>query len=377
MGADVIKIESNLRPDLTRSFFADGKTLMPGLNQSVDFAVLNYGKKSCTINMTLPRGRELVKEIIKVSDIVTENFGGPVMDRWGLGYSDLKKVKPDIIMYSGSGFGRTGPYRELPAYAPIVDAFAGFLALNGYFGSQPCPFGVGGWSDLTAAQHGVFAILAALHHRSKTGEGQCIDLSMTEVVESLLPDAIMEYTMNDRVQEPQGNRDIAMAPHGCYRCEGDDEWVTIAIYSDEDWKAFCDAIGNPEWATDDRFHDGLSRWKNQEAIDSLIQEWTKEYAPHEVVEILQKARVMAGSSLSPQGVVQDRHLEERGFFIDIDHPEMGAVRLARLPWNLSDCPPGNYQHAPSIGEHNDYVFRELLNMPEEEIAQLEQEQVIL
>jgi crotonobetainyl-CoA:carnitine CoA-transferase CaiB-like acyl-CoA transferase len=280
-------------------------------------------------------------------------------------------------MYSGSGFGRTGPYRELPAYAPIVDAFAGFLALNGYFGRQPCPFGVGGWSDLTAAQHGVFAILAALHHRSRTGEGQCIDLSMTEVVESLLPDAILDYTMNDRVQEPQGNRDIVMAPHGCYRCQGDDEWVTIAIYSDEDWNAFCGAIGNPEWTMDERFRDGLNRWKNQEEIDRLIQDWTKKYAPHEVVEILQKARVMAGSSLSPQGVVQDRHLEERGFFIDIDHPEMGAVRLARLPWNLSDCPPGIYQHAPSIGEHNDYVFRELLSMSEEEIAQLQEEQVIL
>ncbi len=377
MGADVIKIESNLRPDLTRSFFAEGKTLMPGLNQSVDFAVLNYGKKSCTINMTLPKGIELANKLIQLSDIVTENFGGSVMERWGLGYSDLRKLKPDIIMYSGSGWGRTGPYKELPAYAPIVDAFAGFLSLNGYFSGEPCPFGIGGWTDLTAAQHGVFAILAALHHRSKTGEGQYIDLSMTEVAESLLPDAIIDYTMNDRVQGPQGNRDNAMAPHGCYRCRGDDTWVTIAVSNDEEWKAFCDAIGNPWWTMDERFLNGLSRWKNQEELDRLIQEWTKNYTNYEVMEKLQKAGVMAGLSLKTEEVVQDSQLKERGFFIDVEQPEMGIVRLARLPWILNNSPQGNYEHAPSLGEHNDYVFKELLNMSNEEIARLQEEQVIL
>ena len=376
MGAEIIKIESNLRPDLTRSFFATNKTLIPGLNQSVDFAVLNYGKKCCTINMTLPKGRELAKEIMKVSDIVTENFGGAVMDRWGLGYSDLQKLKPDIIMYSGSGFGRTGPYKELPAYAPIVDAFAGLFSLNGCLGSEPCPFGVGGWTDLVAAQHGAFAILAALHHRSNTGEGQYIDLSMTEVASSFLPDAIMDYTMNDRVQGSQGNRDNARAPHGCYRCQGDDEWIAIAVSSDEEWKAFCDAIGNPGLTRDERFSNGLNRWKNQEELDRLIQEWTRTHSHCEAMEILQRAGVMAGPSLKAEEVVQDSQLNEREFFIDIEHPEMGTVRLARLPWKLSDSPQGNYDHAPSLGEHNDYVFKELLNMSDEKIAQLQEKQVI-
>ncbi len=373
MGAEVIKIESNLRPDLTRMVFRGMSADCP---MSAVFAVLNYGKKGCTLNMTLPKARELAKEIIKVSDVVAENFGGPVMDRWGLGYSDLKKIKPDIIMYAGSGFGRTGPYKELPAFAGIIEAFSGLCSLNAHPDGEPLPMATRGYSDLAAAQHGVFAILAALYHRSKTGQGQYIDLSMTEVMAAFLPEPIMHYTMNGTVQAPQGNRDSTMAPHGCYRCRGDDEWVAIAVSNDDEWRAFCDATGNPEWTEDERFHDGLNRLKNQEQLDSLIQEWTENHDHYEVTEILQKAGVMAGPSFKVEEVVQDRHLGQRGFFVDIDHPGIGAVRLAGLPWKLSDVPPGYYQHAPLLGEHNDYVFKTLLNMSEEEIARLQEEQVI-
>ncbi len=373
MGAEVIKIESNLRPDMTRSFFSNVNT---NLTMSAEYSGLNYGKKACTLNMTLPKARELVKELIKVSDIVTENFGGSVMDRWGLGYLELKKIKPDIIMYSGSGFGRTGPYKEFPAYAGIVEAFAGLCSLNGYPNGEPLPMATFGYADITSAEHGAFAILAALHHRLKTGEGQYIDLSMTEVVASLLFGAIMDYTMNDRVQGLQGNWNSTMAPHSCYRCQGDDEWVAIAVSNDEEWKAFCYAIGNPEWTMDERFRDGLNRWKNQEELDRLIEEWTKNHAHYEVAEILQKAGVMAGPTLKVAEVVQDRHLKERGFLIDVGHPDVGTVRFPRLPWMSSEGPQGNYEQPPCLGEYNDYVFRELLKMPEEEIAQLEEEQVI-
>ncbi len=373
MGAEVIKIESNLRPDLTRMVFRGMSADCP---MSAVFAVLNYGKKGCTLNMTLPKARELAKEIIKVSDVVAENFGGPVMDRWGLGYSDLKKIKPEIIMYAGSGFGRTGPYKEFPAFAGIVEAFSGLCSLNAHPDGEPLPMATRGYIDLAAAQHGVFAILAALYHRSKTGQGQYIDLSMTEVLSALLPEPIMHYTMNGTVQAPQGNRYSTMAPHGCYRCRGDDEWVVIAVSNDDEWRAFCDAIGNPKWTEDEMFHDGLNRLKNQEQLDSLIQEWTKNHDHYEAMEILQKAGVMAGPSLKVEEVAQDNHLGQRGFFVHIDHPGIGAVRLAGLPWKLSDVPPGNYHHAPLLGEHNYYVFRELLKMPEEEIARLQEEQVI-
>lgn len=377
MGADVLKIETTLRPDLTRSFFADGRTLMPGLNRSVDFAVLNYSKKSCTINMTLPQGRDLARQLVRLSDVVTENFGGPVMERWGLAYPRLKELKPDIIMYSGSGFGRTGPYSGFPAYAPIIDAFAGLMALNGYVGADPTPFGVGGWTDLTAAQHGAFAILAALYHRWLTGEGQYIDLSMTEVDCAFLADAIIDYTLNGRVSGPQGNRDVAMAPHGCYRCKGEDRWVAIAVSGDDEWRAFCQAIGEPQWVTDERFRSALARWQNQDELDRLVTDWTQEHTDREVTDILQSAGVSCGPSLSPQEVVQDPQLGERGFFVNIDQAEMGTLQLARLPWSLRDGPAGRYEHAPAIGEHNDYVLKGLLDLSDEEILRLQEEQVIL
>ena len=373
LGADVIKVESNLRPDMTRSNFRPSDT---GINLSAEFAALNYGKKGCTLNMTQPKARELVKDIVKVCDVVTENFGGPVLNRWGLGYSDLKQLKPDIILYSGSGFGRTGPYKEIPAFAGIVEAFGGLVALNGFLGGEPSPMATRGYADMLAAQHGAFAILAALHHRSETGEGQHIDLSMTEVVAACLPEAILDFTMNGRVKAPQGNRHPAMAPHGCYKCSGDDQWVTIAISTDEEWGAFCEAIGNPEWTKDDKYANTLSRQRNQQELDSLIQEWTRNHSHYEATEILQKAGIMAAPSLKVEEALQDPHLTERGFFKDIDHPGIGPLRHAGLPWRLSDVPPGNYLGCPGLGEHNEYVFRELLNLSDGEIAQLIEEQVI-
>lgn len=373
MGADVIKIESRLHPDEIRLYWNLDET---GHSVGSEFAEFNFGKKGCTLNMTKPKAKELVKELAKISDVVIENFGGPVMDRWGLGYAELKEVNPKIIMYSSSGFGRTGPYKDFPAYAGITEGLAGLCSLNGYVGGEPLPMASFGYADITSAEHGTFAILAALYHRSKTGEGQYIDLSMTEVVSCLVFDGLMDYVMNGRIQGRQGNRDRAMAPHGCYRCAGHDEWVAIAVSTDEEWRAFCEAIGNPAWTHDDKFQSGFSRWNNQDELDGLIQEWTRQRSHREVTETLQAAGVMAGPSLNMEGLAEDQHLLERGFHFDVEQPGLGTWRLTALPWRLSNVPPGNYEHAPELGEHNEYVFRTLLNMSEDEVTRLEEEQVI-
>ncbi|MFC1932734.1 CaiB/BaiF CoA transferase family protein, partial [Chloroflexota bacterium] len=374
MGAEVIKVETRLYPDSSRMSITPGKPT--GLNQAIFFADVNYGKKGITLNMNQPKAVELVKELVKLSDIVVDNFGGPVMERWGLGYSDLKKIKPDIIVLSACGWGRTGPYAERPAYASIIDAYSGFSFANGYVGGEPVAVGAAGWVDSVTAEHGVFAIMAALYHRSKTGEGQYIDLSMTEVELAFLPELVMDYTMNERVRGRAGNRDDIIAPHGCYRCRGEDKWVAIAVSSKEEWIAFCNVMGNPEWTRKEEFSDALSRWKNQEELDRLIGEWTINYTHHEVMEMLQRAGVMAGASLDLEELVNDPHLEERDFLVDIEHPEMGKLRHTGLPWRLSDTPKGNYQRAPLLGEHNDYVFGELLGMSREEIKRLEEEKVL-
>ncbi len=376
MGAEVIKIESNLRPDMMRTMVTPGKPRPAGLNQSVEFASLNYSKKSIALNMRQPKAVELVKKLVKLSDIVAENFGGPVMERWGLGYTELKKIKPDIIVYSGSGYGRTGPYKEFPAYAPVIDAFDGLLSMNGYFGGEAAMMGAIGWTDLVSGQHGAFAILTALYHRSKTGEGQYIDLSMTEQGIAFLPEPFMDYAMNARVRGRVGNRDDIMAPHGCYRCQGEDKWVAIAVSSEEEWIALCRAIGDPEWTKKEEFSDEMSRWKDQEELDRLITEWTINHDHREAMEILQKAGVMAGASIDMEDLANDPHLKERDFFVDMEHPEMGRLHLPGLPWRLNNSPEGNYEHPPLLGEHNDYVFGELLGLPRDEIKRLKEEKVI-
>lgn len=376
MGAEVIKIESRQRTDLMRQYARAWSEERGGnINTSPIFAVLNYSKKSCTLNLSQPKGVEIAKEIVKRSDVVVESFGTGVMERFGLDYSDLKQIKPDIIMLSVAGFGSTGKYGVYRGNAPTTHAYSGLCSITGYLGDSANLMGAM-WADHEAALMGAFAILSALHHRNNTGEGQYIDLSMTEVAISTIPEAVMDYTMNQHVREPMGNRDDIMAPHGCYRCKGEDKWVTVACSNDEEWHALIGAMGNPEWGNDERFADSYRRWMNQRELDEMVEQWTVERTPHEVMDILQAAGVAAGPSLNAAELLHDPHLLERGFLAEFNHPEMGTGMLPRLPWIVNNTPTGHYKPAPLFGEDNDYVFRELLGMNEDEIDQLIQEKAI-
>ncbi|MDY6893752.1 MAG: CoA transferase [Chloroflexota bacterium] len=371
LGAEVIKIESNKRPDMLRTYFQlQTSSDDPSLNKSTHFAFLNYSKKGCTLNLTNPRAIEIAKELVKVSDVVAENFSVGVMERLGLDYATLQAIKPDLIMLSISGFGNTGPDKDHVAYAAMIHAFSGLASLTGYIGGDPTPSMGPFWSDKIAAQTGAFAVMVALHHRAMTGEGQYLDLSMSEATLAVLPEAVMDYTMNQIIREPKGNREDFMAPCGCYHCQGEDEWVAIAVANDEEWNALCGAMGNPEWAREERFSDQISRCRNQDALDVFIQEWTVNRGAYEVMEILQKAGVAAGPSVNVEQLANDPHLKERGFFVEMDHPEMGKGLLPRVPGKPIPTPIGNFHPAPSIGQHNDYVLRELLGIPEDEIARL-------
>jgi benzylsuccinate CoA-transferase BbsF subunit len=201
---------------------------------------------------------------------VAENFGGGVLDRWGLSYEEMKKIKPDIIYYAGSGYGRSGPYKERPAYAEIVDAYTGATNVNGYFGGEPAVVGVSPWTDSGQAIHGSFAMLASIYHRMMTGEGQYIDGAMIEGSANFLGEMVMGYLINGNVGERIGNRDEVMAPHGCYPCKAtkdEAEWVAIAVSNKKEWEALSRTMGNPEWTAKKDFSDELSRRKNQEELD--------------------------------------------------------------------------------------------------------------
>ncbi len=376
MGAEVIKVETSLKIDFMRMVGAPPGIERGNPDGGTAFMSLNFGKKSITLNMNQPKAKELVKKLIQKSDVVTENFGGPVLERLGLSYDELKKIKPDIIVYAGSGYGRSGPHRARPAYAEIVEAFDGSTYLNGYPGSHPFTVGVSPWTDATQAMHGAFAVMATLFHRNKTGEGQYIDAAMIEGSINFLGEIVMDYNMNGDTGERMGNRDKAMATHGCYRCQGEDEWVAIAVANDDDWQAFCKAIGSPDWTRREEFSTMNNRLEHQDELDFLITKWTRERHQYEIMALLQKAGVAAGCSLNIKDLVDDPQLKARKFFIDTEHPFVGELTLAGLPWRPAYGSTPEYSPPPLLGEYNYDVFRGLLGLSQEEIEQLMADEVI-
>ena len=376
MGAEVIRVETKLRPESFKMTGNPGNITAPTKNRVGYFASLNYSKKSITINMKNPKSLDLVKDLLKHIDIVAENFRTGVMERWGMGYADLKKINPSIILVSASGFGRTGPMKDEPAYAPIIDAFSGYSYVNGYPDGEPAEAGARGFSDSIAAYQGVFAVMAALYHRSKTGEGQFLDLSMTEADVAFAPEALIEYTTTGRIQERLGNSDKYMAPHGVYRCLGEDKWIAIAISNDKEWIALCKVMGNPKWTKDSKFANSACRLANKDELDSLITSWTKKQEHYRAMHILQEAGVMAGASFNVHELSEDPHIQQRDFIVDIEYPDKSKLRRLALPWRLSDFGKGNYTHPPAAGEHNQYVFGEIMGLSAEMIAELENERVI-
>lgn len=374
MGAEVIKIESVKRPDGSRKVSLSTGLRYPGLEQSPVFAEVSANRLDVTLDLTKPKAVELAKRIVRVSDVVVQNFSPGVMDRLGLGYESLIGVKPDIVYLSSSAVGATGPERSYRGYAPLFACQGGAAYITGYADGDPYP--MTGRIDILSAMTSAFAILAALGHRQRTGEGQHIDMSSAECVAVLLGDVLMDYIMNARSQTRRGNRDDIMAPHNCYRCKGDDKWVSIAISTDEEWNAFTSAIGNPPWSKNERFSDAYSRWRNQEELDRLIEEWTINHTHYEVMEILQGAGVAAMPSFSNVELVSDPHFKARDQAIELEHPVIGKVIMLRPPWKLSATPARVHSPGPLLGQHNSYVFGELLGMSGGEIQSLIQEQVI-
>jgi benzylsuccinate CoA-transferase BbsF subunit len=374
LGAEVIKIESMARPDPSRKMTLTIGQAFEGVEHSPVFNSINLNKLSVRLNLKQPAAVELAKKIVQISDVASENMRPGAMDSIGLGYDVLKEVKPDIIMLSSSAFGSEGPLRRYGGYAPSFACYSGLAHLTGYSDGPPNP--MTGSTDLMSATTSAFAIMAALNHRQHTGQGQHIDMASVESLAVFTGDALMEYIMNGRVQSRNGNHDRIMAPHNCYRCRGDDKWVSIAVATDEEWQAFCNAAGHPEWASDERFSDTYSRWKNERELNDLIGEWTVNYTHYEVTEILQKAGVAAIPSFSNEEIFSDPHFKARELAVEVEHPSMGKQVVLGPPWRLSETPARVTKSAPTMGENNEYVFGEILGMSGKEIARLIEEEII-
>ncbi|MBI2909019.1 MAG: CoA transferase [Chloroflexi bacterium] len=375
MGGEVIKIESRAHIDGLRQGW-QGKDRPPSLENQPNFHNANRGKLSVTVDMKQPRGVALIRELVKQSDAVTENFTPGVLDRAGLGYEALKKIKPDIILLAMSSAGAYGPLKDVRAYAPAVTSLAGLESITGYAGDPlPC-MGTFAYGDFNAALHGALAIVAALRYRNRTGEGQFVDLSEWEAAATLVGEAMMDYVMNGRVMAPQGNYHPTMAPYGNYPCRGDDKFVSIAVKSDEEWQALRGAMGDPEWAKAREFADGFGRLSHREELDKRLAEWTTNHDFYEVSEMLQEVGVAAAPVLNIEEQYRDQHFQERGAYAQVEHPVVGREVLSGPAWKMSQTPCAVTRSAPLLGEHNQYVLHDLLGLSEEEIGRLVEEKVI-
>jgi benzylsuccinate CoA-transferase BbsF subunit len=374
LGAEVIKVESRQRPDYSRYLsFSIGRRF-GSLEESEVFNILNLNKRSVSLNLKKPKAVEIAKRLVKIGDVVIENMRPGVVAKLGVDYDALREVKPDLIYLSSSACGQTGPDREYIGYAPTFAALGGLPQITGYEDWPPSNFM--GSMDLRSAATSAFAILAALYHHERTGEGQYIDLSSQEAITVFAGDILLDYVMNGRIQTRRANKHHRIAPHNCYRCRGEDNWISIAVATEEEWQALCGVMEKAGLAKDDRFSDAAKRKMNEEALDRIIEEWTRNWDYQEVMEKLQNAGVAATPSLSSEGLFHDPHVRERSVFQEVDHPVIGKNWVIAPPWKLSETPAEIRKAAPLLGEHTDEIFRKHLGMSAEEIEALRKEEVI-
>lgn len=367
LGAEVIKVESLAQLDAARRppYGYDDPDGSPVFN------AINLNKLSVQLNLKQPDAIQLVRTLVGISDAVVENMRPGVMERLGLGYRRLSRINPTLVYASITGAGSSGPESAYPGYAPAFNALSGLGHLTGYPDGPPAELHDS--IDCRVGSTAAFAILSGLFHRLRTGEGRFIDLSSREAITMFTGEALLEFAMNDKIADRRGNRSPGFAPHGCYRCQGEDAWVTIAVADDQEWQALCLVAGYPEWAQDNRFTDSLLREQNQDALDQLIQGWTRGQTPEEVSNRLQSAGVAAGPSMSGPDLAEDGHLKARGVWQEVLHPVMGVQTVQGPPWNLSQTPAAVRSPGPLLGQHNQYVLRELLGSSGTKLAEWIQE----
>jgi benzylsuccinate CoA-transferase BbsF subunit len=368
-GATVIRVETSLRPCVTRTS-APYKDNVPGINRSGYFNHFSANMMSLSLNMKTPQGLSVAKELVSWADVVMENFTPGVMDRWDLGYEELRKIKPDIIMVRQNGFGMEGPYKNLAAFGMILAAIAGIPNYIGWPDGGPLPIGVGAYTDSISPRFASAALIAALEHRDETGKGQLIDLAQFETALYYLMPGLLDTAVNNREPVRNGNAVDYAAPHNVYACKGEERWCTIAVTDDAQWRSLCRAIGKPELAADPRFYTLEHRKENEKALDAEIEAWTLERTPKEVMTVLQASGVAAGIVENAADVFEDPQLRQRGLFWPIQHSEMGEFTHLGTSMVLSKTPAQATRSSPCIGEHNEYVLTKILGKSDEEFIEL-------
>jgi benzylsuccinate CoA-transferase BbsF subunit len=369
LGATVIHIESQTRPDITRVSFPY-KDFQAGINRSGFFALYNDSKYGISLNLKMPQAQKLARKLIyEWADVVADAHLPGIMDKWGLDYETLRKEKPDLIHIATSLQGKTGSYSKMPGHGIVGVSLAGFSEITGWPDREPA-VPTGALSDFITFPHMLTALIAALIYRRKTGRGQYIEVSQLEASLQFLAPPIMDYMINGQIMGRVGNRCTNAAPHGIYRCLGNDKWCAIAVFTDQKWHDFCRVMGNPEWTKDHRFATLLGRKENEDELDALVESWTINFSPVELMNTLQKAGVPAGAVHNGEDLLADQQLNHRGTYVTLEHPEIGPHIYQPPPFRLSKTPHELTMPAPCLGQHNEYVLKEILSMSDEEIADL-------
>lgn len=369
-GADVIKIESATRIDSLRMAapYKDGK---PGINRSGYFADRNTSKRSITVDMKHPKTLALVKQLIARSDVVANNFTPGVMERFGLGYEAVRAVRPDIVYLAMSMQGASGPERDYLGYGASMVALTGLQHLTGLPEREPAGTGTNFPDHIPNPCHAAFAVLAALRHRRRTGEGQYIDIAQTEPAIALLGPAVLELTVNGRTLARNGNEHWGAAPHGVYRCAGEDRWIAICVMNDAQWTALEQALGKPAWTAQPRWSRAASRHRDRRELDGLLERETARWNAEELMHALQTRGVPAGVVQNAKDVIEnDPQLGHRGHWVKLAHPEMGETIYNASPFRFSRTPARLARPAPLLGEHTREVLRELAGLDEAQIESL-------
>lgn len=369
-GATVVRVESTKRVDTARVMgpFPGGR---PDIQQSALYENCNAGKLGLVLDMSSPAGQEVIRKLVAWADVLVESFSPGQMKRWGLGYDVLREIKPDLVMVSTSLMGQTGPQSSFAGFGNVGAAVAGFQFLVGERDAMPVgPFGP--FTDFIGPRFGIVALLAALDHRHRTGQGCWLDVSQAEAGIQMLAPQVAAYCVNGEVAMPDGNRDPQMAPHGVFPCAGGhDAWIAVAVRDDRDWRALAKVIGGAELASDPRYSSFESRKAAEDAIERMIAAWSTQRAPAEAQEILQGCGVPAHVAAGSADMLQDPQLIARGHFVELDHPLMGTSIVETTRYRLSETPGGPVRAAPTYGQDCRFVLGELLGYSEADIATLE------
>ncbi|MBU1208066.1 MAG: CoA transferase [Proteobacteria bacterium] len=375
LGAEVIKIEPP-EGEMIRDnppMVETGKEGPHDRSRSGYFLSLNRNKYGITLNLKHPRAISIFKDLVKIGDVVLENYAPGVMKRLGIDYPVLKEINPRIVMGSISGFGQWGPSSGKLAFDIVAQAMSGLMSVTGHPDSPPTKVGTS-IGDINAAVHAAFTIMAALWHREKSGVGQHIDVSMQEAMVSIMEGAVVRWTIGKELLTPIGSHNTNESPMAAYRCK--DGYIIIGTVGNEHWERFCRAVRKPEWATDPGYATKGQRWAKKYILQKEIEKITEDYTVKELGEMLDRERVANSPILNIQQVVDDPHLNERGYFVDVEHPVIGKAKIPGIPFKLSATPGEVERPSPLLGEHNGFILGKYLGINRAELQKLAAEGVI-